>query len=179
MKLKNFLASLAIALPLSVATAQADTNIRVGAIGLVAGVIDVTADFNVGDSWTLGPSIQYLNRSIGDFEASAFGLGVRGNYYFGRSAFTQGWYLGPSLSYMNVEVEDKDSGANATGSGLTISAIGGYQWMWDSFNINLGLGPVYYAMGEVEVEDSFGEKQSFDSYNGLGLALELTLGWKF
>lgn len=161
----------------------AQTNIRISPIHLLVGMPRVEADFKIADSWTIGPTGSYLNRSVDQYDVQAYSLGIRANYFFNREVFTQGWYLGPSLEYAHVHITDNDpfSGKmEGNGSGLALSVIGGYQWMWDNFNINLGAGPSYYSLGTVEVESSDGTvDDDYTGYDGLQLAVEFTLGWKF
>jgi hypothetical protein len=163
-------------------SSNANTNIRVGAINALAGTLDLQADFAVSKSWSVGPTLIYLSRTIDDFEAKAFGAGARGNYYFNREVFTQGWYLGPAISYIGVTVKGKDSlggQIEASGSGVAVTLFAGYQWIWDNFNMALGAGPVYYSLGKIKVKSDNGADQTFDSYDGARFALEYTIGWKF
>ncbi len=162
--------------------ASADVNVRLDPLGPLVGSYGVDVDFPVSSSWTLGPALRYLHRKDGDFDVSGYGLGIRGNYWFNGNVFTQGWYFGPLLQYIGVSVEDKhddyDLEGSANGAGLT--AFFGYQWMWESFNINLGAGPALYTVNNVKVEDKDAdEKRNYRGYSGAGLALEFTLGWKF
>lgn len=167
----------------SLSPAMAEVNLRVDPLGALIGAANVQLDIGVSNSWTLGPTLQYLNRSIDDYDATAYGVGVRANYYFSRPVFTQGWYLGPSVSYVNAKVTEDDSlfgELEGTGSGLAFTLIGGYQWMWESFNINLGAGPVVTTIGDITVENSNGTyKEKTDGIDAGGLAIEFTLGWKF
>lgn len=167
----------------SVTIARAETNLRLAPVSLLAGMLDVEADFAVSSAWTLGPSFRYLNREIDGFDARAYGIGIRGNYYFNGSVFTQGWYLGPSLHYVNASVE-KDyptyGELEGSASGLGMTVLAGYQWMWESFNINLGGGFSYFTVGDIKVKSSDGTiNERFSGYDSLQLALEFTLGWKF
>lgn len=163
---------------------KADVNVRTGPIQLLTQTWNVELDFPISSAWTLGPTLQFVDAEKDGYEVEAFGAGVRGNYYFNGSVFTQGWYFGPSLSYVKVEVVDKDSlvgDLKGSASGVGFIAMFGYQWMWESFNINLGLGPGYVSISEVELEDDSGtvEEDYDDNYSGATLALEFTLGWKF
>ena len=164
-------------------SAQSQVNVRVDPLRTLTGVPSVDVDFAVSSAWSLGPTFSYLNKTIDDFEATAYNLGIRGNYYFNGSVFTQGWYFGPSLSYLSVKVTDKNQvfgDLEGSASGLAFTALGGYQWMWDHFNINLGLGPVFYTLGDVTVKNSDNSyKEDFSGFSGAGIALEFTLGWKF
>ena len=165
-------------------SAFAQTNVRTNPLQLLLGVWNADVDFKIHRRWTLGPTVQLIDRKIEDYEVKAYGIGIRGNYYLNGEVYKQGWYLGPSLSWLSIEVADKDTVlAPLTGksTGFALSAIFGYQWMWEKFNINLGVGPVLYTLSEITLEDSSGtiEEDYDDSYAGAGMALEFSLGWKF
>ncbi len=162
--------------------AETPTNIRIEPLSLLVGTLAVQADFGISPHWTLGPSVRYLKRTIGDFDATAYSAGIRGNYYFDREVMTQGWYLSPELSLMRVSVVENDNNgpdAEASATGFAITGLGGYQWMWENFNIMLGIGPVFYGLGDIETKDSSGNKETFSGFSTVGLALDFSLGWKF
>jgi hypothetical protein len=162
---------------------HAQTNVRIDPLSALIGVLNTTVDFKLSSSWTLGPTFQYLSREIDSYDAMAYGVGVRVNYYFEREAFSQGWYLGPSFRYASAEVETNDpTFGKITGeaSGIAAGLLAGYQWMWESFNINLGAGFVYSSLGTIKVENKQGNySEDFSGYDGVDLDLEFTLGWKF
>jgi hypothetical protein len=66
-------------------------------------------------------------------------------------------------------------------NGFALTALFGYQWVWEKFNINLGLGPVLYTLSEIKLKDKSGniEEEYDDSYAGAGMAIEFNVGWKF
>lgn len=181
MKISSLLALAVFAL--TIKPASAEVNLRIDPLNTLIGTANVQLDFGIADTWTLGPSIRYIDRTIDDFETSAYGLGIRANYYFNRKVFTQGWYLGPSLGYASAKVKTDDGlggDLEGTGTGVTAAVIAGYQWMWESFNINLGAGPAYTTIGDITVETDDGNyKEEFDGLSGVDIALEFTLGWKF
>lgn len=164
---------------------QRKTNIRFGPIGLLFGYLNADVDFKVGKEWTLGPSVGYLNWNLSagstNYSVTAYSLGARANWYWEGTAINDGWYLGPSINYVNVKVDSNEYTATASGIGLT--GIVGYNWMWESFNIMLGGGlNVTTIPGEVEVtkkSTNTREKVSTGRAGGAGLALEFTLGWAF
>lgn len=162
-------------------TAQAEINVRVSPLGLLTGYLGAEVDIPVSSAWTLGPELKFLSTSDGDYDVTGYSLGIRGNYWFNGSVFTQGWYFGPLLQMIGVKVEDDSGTTNLKGDATGVGATGffGYQWMWQTFNINLGAGPALYTVNKVTVKDSNGNRETYSGYSGLGLALEFTLGWKF
>ncbi len=160
----------------------AQTNFKFSPLSLLIGVIDLQVDLTVSESWSVGPAFMYLNREIGDFDTKAWSLGIRGNYYLNRKVFTQGWYLGPQLSYLGVNVRGKDVlggniEANSTGAATTLYF--GYHWFWETFNMSLGAGPVYYTMGKIKVKSENAPDESFNAFDGVRLALEYMIAWRF
>jgi hypothetical protein len=180
--MKTLLSALLISSLTFISTAKADVNVRVDALGALAGIANLHVDFGLGNAWSLGPSVQYINQSVDDFEANATSVGVRANYFFNGKIFTQGWYLGPSINWMSVKVEDNDPSLGkleGSANGMAFTVLGGYQWMWESFNINLGIGPVYYTLGSIKAKSDRGFSEEFSGYDGMGISSEFTLGWKF
>ena len=177
----RLIAATVICLSIGSTTARAETNLRISPLSLLLGLVGAEADFGISENWTLGPTFYYLNRSSDDFDVSATSLGIRGNYYFDRAVFTQGWYIGPSVSFLSVKVKDNSGTFNdsASASGTALTGIFGYQWTWESFNINLGAGPVAYSLGKIRVKDSNGNEDTYSTYSNVGLSIEFNLGWKF
>lgn len=174
--LKHFLLGV-VFLVLSV-PAMADINVRTGPLNLV----DVEVDIPVASSWTLGPTARFHSRSDDDFDVKAWGVGVRGNYWFNRDVFTQGWYFGPAAGILHVSVTDESTtfgDMEGSTTAIVLSGFGGYHWVWDSFNIMLGAGPVLYSASSIEVKDDAGNKETYKGFSGAGLGIEFTLGWKF
>jgi len=186
MKFSSVLKNIAVVGMLSfaiLAPAKADVNVRVDALSGLMGVANIQVDFGISTAWTLGPTFQYRNRTVDDYESTAYGIGIRENYYLNGNVFTQGWYLGPSVGYIRATVKRDDSvhgDIEGSASGIAATFLAGYQWMWESFNMNLGAGPVYYTIGNVKVENGDGTyDEEYKGYSGLGIALEFSLGWKF
>lgn len=166
---------------LTLTSAFAETNIRLSPLSPLAGVIDVEVDFKVSEAWSFGPQLSILNTFNGGYDISGYKVGARANYFFSGAVFTQGWYFGPSISVLSVNVKDNRDILKYEGdaSGINFNALFGYQWMWESFNINLGGGPSYFSLGEIKTKDNSGNTENYDGFSGVGLALEFMLGWKF
>ena len=166
---------------LGVNFAQANTNIRFSPLSPLVGVIDVEVDFKVSEAWSVGPQLSILSTEDGNYDVSGYKVGVRANYFFSGSVFTQGWYFGPSVSVISVNVKENIAISNYEGDakGINFNALFGYQWMWESFNINLGGGPSYVSLGKIRTKDNSGNTESYDGFSGVGLAIEFMLGWKF
>jgi hypothetical protein len=163
---------------------SAQTNVRTNPLQLLIGVLNTDVDFKIHRRWTLGPTLQFIDRKIEDYDVKAYGIGLRANYNLSGEVFHQGWYLGPSLSWLSIEVADKGTvltPLTGEANGFALTAIFGYQWMWEHFNINLGVGPVVYTLSEIRLEDKSGtiKEEYDDSFAGAGMALEFNVGWKF
>ena len=158
-------------------------NFRFGPVGLLVGYVGANLDFKLGDSsWTLGPEVSYWDVDIFDVDFEATWLGLRANYYIGRPALTSGWYIGPYVSYAKVVTKDFDSSRGGQGRGEDKSwrfgAIGGYTWIWNSFNMMLGVGLQASTADDVRTyypNGSFTE----DDTRAAGLTGEYTIGWVF
>jgi hypothetical protein len=159
----------------------AEVNVKVEPLGLISGVLGVGVDIPVSSAWTLGPQLRFTNKTVSEYDVTAYSYGVRGNYWLNGAVFTQGWYIGPSFQFIGANVKD-NTGINhlsGSASGVGLTGIFGYQWMWDKFNINLGAGPAYYSIGNIKVKDNQGNSENYKGYRSLGLGIEFNLGWKF
>ncbi len=160
----------------------AEVNLRTSPIHLLAGIALFEADFKINDKWSLGPTLAYSSADQDGFETNVYALGVRGNYYFA-GTFAQGWYMSPGVQFVSASVKDDDptfGEIEGKASGFAINLFGGYFWMWENFNIQLGAGPVIYTLGEITVENkSSNYKEDFGGNNGVDLGIEFSLGWKF
>lgn len=171
------------------ATSSGETvNIRFNPLLLLLG-LNGEADFAVDPDWTIGPSLTYYhlktpsNSSLymSDFELNGYDVGVRANW-FRDGVFQSGMYVGPSVHYANITVTGTDSsGVTRTGTASPIlaTAVVGYAWFWNTFNMMLGGGgTVPLGNSKVTITDSTGKNTDYP-INLAGLALEFTLGWKF
>lgn len=199
MKFLNFKISrilLAFALPFLMIANQAQAgegdnyNFRFRPVLAIIGFLDAGFDFKIADQWSIGPDAFYWHLNLDsnddvfdDYEITAFGLGVRANW-FKNGAFTNGLYVGPLVRYYDVKVETTDALTNityeGTANGFTVGSLVGYGWFWDSFNMMLGGGlSVNLDNDKIKVTNSAGETKEYDSRPLAGLLFEYSLGWSF
>ncbi len=156
-------------------------NLRMDPVSLLGGVANVDLDFRLSNTITLGPTLEYLNNSVGTVTYSAYSVGVRMNFYPGGEALAEsGWYIGPSLKYVSAKAEVGSKTASLSGGALT--TVGGYHWMWDSFNMMLGGGFVATSFpNKVTVKDSANGSTEEVSVGavGTGATIEFALGFAF
>lgn len=177
----------------SFAATAKSMNVRVNPLAMLIGVVNADIDFGITDGITLGPSLSMLSAKSGvsgtgittsETKISAYSIGARANFYFSGVSFTDGWYFGPSASYLPVsvtETEGTDSYSASMGA-FSVSALLGYQWMWETFNINLGLGAGYYSTSSsVTATTSSGKSTTVavPSFSGVAPSLEFSLGYAF
>jgi hypothetical protein len=162
-------------------------DFRVNPIGLIGGSIDANLDFRISQDWTVGVQGIYLHVKLdpssiftSDYNITAYGFGTRANYFF-NGAFKDGWYFGPSLEYLSVGIKTGDAAgpASGTASGLMASALVGYGWFWDGFNLMLGGGyAAVLGTSSITIKDSVGNEETITA-NLSGLTYELSIGWTF
>lgn len=163
-------------------TANAHTmNVRMGPIALLLGVANVDLDFKLSKTMTLGPTVEYISLSAGSTSVTAYKLGVRMNFYPGGGALSEdGWYVGPSLNYVSAKATSGTKSVELSGGALAV--LGGYQWMWDSFNIMLGGGFIATSIpSTATVKDSSNGSQEEVSVSAVGTraSIEFNLGFAF
>ena len=166
-----------------VRAAEIDTfNLQLNPLGLFFGVLNADFDIKILPGMTLGPSIAYVNTSDLLLNEKGGAYGIRSNIYLNGVAYTDSWYVGPFIKYFSFNVSSTSlTGSTVVASGLEAGALAGYKWHWSSFNIGLGLGPVFYTTSNpVSVTDSSGTTVTYDApLHGFGLGGEFTLGWTF
>lgn len=165
-------------------SAQSEVNLRVSPVSLLLGTASVTLDIPVSEAWTLGPTASFTDTTSDGFDVNGYSAGIRGNYFFSGKALDNSWYFGPSLNYAYVEVEEDFGGSigmiKDRGNGIDLSALFGYQWFWDHFNMGVGLGPSYTTVGDIKVKNKQNNtSETYSGSDGIGLDAEFTLGWKF
>lgn len=179
--LRLFLRSILLFITIFHSAAHADVNVRTNIFKDLLG-INANIDIPVSQKWTVGPGLSFYRFSDTGFDVKGYEISARGNYWFSGDVFSQGWYLGPTISLLNIKVEHESVfGGTYEGEAnvLSTTVFAGYQWMWESFNIMLGLGPSYYASNKITIKDNQGNTKEFGGFSGSGLSLEFTLGWKF
>lgn len=157
-------------------------NVRVSPALIAIGMVNAAAEWKWDNNWTVGPTAGAVGWAIGDDSLKGWYLGAQGTYFF-NGAFQQGWYLSPSILYRTLDVSFKDGGSKYEGSnnGFVARGVGGYQWFWGNFNVNLGAGVAYNTNASFDAKDVQGNKsdKSFTNYTGITPAVDLQLGYVF
>ena len=138
--------------------------ILVNPIGLIFGVLGAEYILKLSDQNSLGIAGEYWRWTLGDFKASAIGLG--GGYYFHfKPTSLRGWYAGPTAyvlfwSAENTYLELKWNGSyyewvskteKATSTWFSIGGVIGYRWVFESnwvIDVNTG---IHYMIGNLEI----------------------------
>lgn len=116
-----------------------NTNLYVAPLFLLAGGVDVGADFRLNEHFTLGPEFGYYGADAVILSLSGYSIGPKLQYYFSGNAIADSFFLAGSVSYVRVRAEV--FGLAASSSGIGITGLGGYIWVWDSgFTMELGAG---------------------------------------
>lgn len=152
-------------------------NVRVNPLGLAIGSLSAEGDFRLSDKWTLGPSISHYSADFLFTSLSGWGFGARSNYYLTGNVFEDSWIVGTSVGLSTVSVT---LGADkASGVGLFLQSVLGYQWVWTSgLNLQLALGGSWYSQGS-ELRADNGTVIDVPFYHGIKPAAELTVGYVF
>jgi len=133
-------------------------NVRLDAFSILERGYSLAVDAPVGHGWTFGLSFFHYPQSYGLFNFTVNAIGINTMKFFNGKPFRSGWYAGPLAYYVQGEKSVEELGT--TPVGMELGARGGYQWMWNRFNIQLGaeglflrgLGPVSGAIqGDVNL----------------------------
>lgn len=157
-------------------------NLRWQASAAVAGMGSLSAEWRTSDYFTFGPSVGYVNWTAGDVGMTGYSVGVQGTYAFDK-VFRDSWYLSPRIAYSPIRASAKDGGREYTGdvAGATGSLIGGYQWFWSNFNMNLGVGAVVNSVARLNLTDSSGNRleKAAQYYTGVAPLVDFEIGYAF
>jgi hypothetical protein len=141
---------------------------------------------NIASGWSLGLSVASVSWSPSDQTAINQTIknnvySLRGDYNFSGESFQSGWYLAGSVASANVKVTETVSGIDyeGTASATGISLVGGYTWVWENFNIILGVGFSTASTSDITVKDSVGNTTKYTGSSIPSSALEFNLGWAF
>lgn len=151
----------------------------------------VFIEMSAGDptsAWSLGGEIERTNFDVELYRIQRNGVAFTPTYFFQGSPYRDSWYWSPRLAYRWGKIKEDLVFMSIEGS---YRAFGteqnlGYQWHWDNFNINLGLGVAVYGIqvdnvqGEIRL---FGNTPYSSDDNSTTVAVvpsgELKMGWSF
>jgi hypothetical protein len=171
-------------------------QIHINPISAAFGLIDVGADFALGDHLTLGPAIMSLSYKADylfyDLTYKALGYGARAAWQFNGKAIGSGWILSALYIYFpKYTITGKQQIISFTNSEYTsettesLAALTfGYRWLWwGHMSLKVALGPRYNSLAKtIVMKDPNGNTLTVDTnknQTGLGLGGEATLGFAF
>lgn len=170
-------------------SSSSTANFRFAPLSLLIGWLNLDLDFKVSQDWTVGPTVGIWKTAIEDslfvdnklnLERNA--VGVRA-VWSESGAYNTGFYFSPIAQFVSAKVygTGKTSGnlITATGSGITLTGIGGYQWFWDSFNIALGAGLQVGAQASKVTVIEAGTSRDVAPERSATVAVDFMLGWTF
>tara|TARA_B100000749_G_scaffold280899_1_gene281031 strand:- start:111287 stop:111829 length:543 start_codon:yes stop_codon:yes gene_type:complete len=176
-----FLALVAVAMLGITTSAHANTfGVKFNPITILIGYVDVDIDIAITNNIVITPSFQSWNFEFGDFDYEIQGVGGSISYHFS-GALQDSFYLGGSFRSLSLTLDDEFTGETAEADVTASGVILGYQWVWDSFYMNLGAFAGSASESEIDVEDSSGNLtgETEDVPATLGVGLDFKLGWSF
>lgn len=155
--------------------------IRVSPFDLLVPAISVRADIKIMENLSVGPMATYWSfYTEAEDKQSTLGYGVRVNWHF-NGALENGVYISPSYTRYTIRLETLD-GDIGSQSFNTVAAIVGWQWVWDTVNLNLEGGYRVGAAGDLKVKNAAGDV--IDTISGAETnvaewVLDFTVGFAF
>lgn len=157
-------------------------NIHTNPLTWIVGLYSIGADVAITERITIGGSYNIFDFSGDEFEdnieASANGLGFRAQYFFNK-AFADSWYLTGFYDSTKGEVDDTSTNDFADFKINALGVTAGYFWIWDNFNIQLGLG---FQRNNVRVTNSTLSPQDeadLEDLDGTRITGDLRIGFAF
>lgn len=147
--------------------------------GAILGLWNISGgvDFRIARSMTIGATGGVAGYSVGTISAFGYSVGPRLNFYLNGDAIGDSWYLSPMGTYNSATASLL--GSSVSYNDFNVALLAGYHWVWNGgFNIRLGAG-IQDTFSAPTTESVGGVTYSVPSSNGVGLALEFSLGWAF
>ncbi len=158
-------------------------NVRLSPVVLIVGAVDAEADIKVSDNLTVGPMITRWSVDVSGDSLGLLGYGVRANWQM-NGAFKDGFYVSPFIKRWSMDITTTDLFGNKLSGDTAFNLFGalvGYQWIWDSFNVNAGVGYGVASLDNVTLKDSYGNTDTFDAGSAPigGMVYDFSIGWAF
>lgn len=175
--MKKALAILLISLGFMSAANANNFGFRFSPLNMLIAWTDLEIDYAVTSNWMASAQITSWNLDLSGDELSISGFGLTGSYHF-NGTFSDTWYVGGTYRSTTIEITNSLGSGEATVS--IIGAVAGYQWVWDSFYMNLGLIAGSASDSDITIKDSGGNVTDTGSVPGsLATGLDWKLGWSF
>ena len=109
-------------------------NLKTSPFSLALGVPNIGVEVQTSKEIAVGGHLAHVQTSGFGETVSATGIDGKAGYHF-NGVFKDSPYVRGSLGYLVIA-----SGSENSGDAISIqSAMGGYRWVWDQFNIDLGM----------------------------------------
>jgi len=160
------------------AIAEDNINFRFSSIGMLAGIISIEGDYYINENLSLTSMyIRYPSQSMSTVEHSLSAFGARVNWHF--DEYTEDGFL-VGIFYRRWSSESSNSLANGEANFNEISALVGYRWMWENFNVTAEAGVRNLTFDGAEFNSTY--DAGFLPGEGESVTLpmaDLSLGWFF
>ena len=127
-------------------------NISINPLAFMLGIANISYERKLNDNWTLGGELAFLDIEILNTKQTGQQFGIKTRYHFNKS-FEDGWQILLGAGYLSSKATTSSTicffsctttSGNATVNGLYVGFVPTYMWIWESFNMNLGLGVLYF-----------------------------------
>jgi len=138
-------------------------SIKTNPLSMIFGVFGAQYERKIGDNMSLGLTLGFYSRSTGalgmEYNYSGFTINPEFRYYFEEAI--EGWYISPYITFTSITQEytfthtTYDINGNATETtdktSTTLSiygggAVGGRQWIWGGFTLDVYAGIGYMTV---------------------------------
>ncbi len=145
--------------------------VKTNPIALIFGVYNVGYERATKENQSLVANIGFFNFDRSGIKASGFGAGVDYRFYFQNKDAFEGWFAGPTVNYGTYDFDNNNS-LDLKANVFSFGGLGGYQWNWNNFMLDLFAGPVFNSVS--------GDADEFNlRSNGIGLTAGFNLGFAF
>ena len=145
------------------------------------GMLSFQVSRRVGKNLSLGLALdRWSPPSLIGFSLVDQAYGLAGTYKFGKDLFSDGPYAGVAIQYQQSKISWSLVDYTFQRSGYLFTGRGGWQWVWDSFHLSLGLAYYKSSLPTKETSTSNGGTtviNTSDGMSGLSTNVELALGW--
>jgi len=160
-------------------------NFRVSPAGLLLGAVNLELDIAIDRRLSIGPMYTYWDfEANNDFKALSQAYGVRMDWHQNRFN-REGMLYGVYYKHWTVDAEYLDDNDDLIKNNVAMNMlgfVGGYRWMWDSFNVTTEVGYRLIQLDgfKLKVETGENTKARITDISVVGaLILDVTVGWAF
>ncbi len=161
-------------------------SIKTNPLSMIFGTFGAQYERKIGDNMSVALTLGFYSRSTGilgmEYSYSGFSINPEFRYYFEEAI--EGWYVSPYVTFTMINEKMAFTGYEEFNNKITVfggGAVGGRQWIWGGFTLDLYAGVGYTSMSYT-YDDKYDENMIFASglsFSGVLPVFGAAIGYSF